>query len=70
MIFFFSVVQFLEEEKRKHLKEREDNFSALMAAEGASLIPNPEEYDCSICFLPVPVGEGVILRGCLHEFCK
>ena len=34
------------------------------------LVPNDEEFECPICFLPIKVGEGVKLRECLHHCCK
>lgn len=31
---------------------------------------NTESFDCAICFLTYGIGEGVVLRECLHAFCK
>lgn len=31
---------------------------------------NKESFDCAICFTSCEIGEGVVLRDCLHTFCK
>ena len=49
---------------------RERNFVTLLQTAQQSLIPNQEEFDCGICFVPVEPGDGVILRECLHRFCR
>ena len=49
---------------------RERNFVTLLQTAQQSLIPNQEEFDCGICFVPVEPGEGVVLRECLHRFCR
>ncbi|XP_039439031.2 ranBP-type and C3HC4-type zinc finger-containing protein 1-like [Culex pipiens pallens] len=36
----------------------------------ASIVPNPEPFECSICLLPYGTDEGVILRECFHMFCR
>ena len=41
-----------------------------MDAEDANLNPNTKAFDCAICFVGYEPGEGVTLRGCLHQFCK
>ena len=38
--------------------------------ENLNLIPNVEEFVCQICFLDIEPGDGVVLRECLHTFCK
>ncbi|KAL5467151.1 hypothetical protein EMCRGX_G031343 [Ephydatia muelleri] len=62
--------QFLEQEKQEQLKQRDQNYAALMKADDTPLNTNAVDFDCMICYTPVQAGEGVILRGCLHEFCK
>ena len=34
------------------------------------LIANQEEIECPICFDNIAAEEGVVLRECLHSFCK
>ena len=48
-----------------------ENFQALLQAEEEdALVTNEKEFDCPICLIPIDPGEGVRLRGCLHQFCK
>ena len=34
------------------------------------IIPNAEPFECIICYLDIEPGDGVVLRECLHTFCK
>ena len=34
------------------------------------IIPNAEQFECIICYLDIEPGDGVVLRECLHTFCK
>jgi len=34
------------------------------------IIPNAENFECVICFLDTEPGDGVVLRECLHTFCR
>eukprot|EP00079_Xenopus_tropicalis_P036635 XP_017950406.1 PREDICTED: ranBP-type and C3HC4-type zinc finger-containing protein 1 [Xenopus tropicalis] len=51
-------------------EERSQNFQHLLQLDNEVLIPNQEPIDCLICFSEVPVGGGVLLRECLHSFCR
>lgn len=51
-------------------EERERNFQSLLATEDKNLIPNATEADCPICFSRLEAEEGVVLRECLHTFCR
>lgn len=42
----------------------------LLKLDSKETVPNIDEFECPICFLGVSSGEGVILRDCLHAFCK
>ncbi|XP_050718529.1 uncharacterized protein LOC126999735 [Eriocheir sinensis] len=33
-------------------------------------VPNPHPFECRVCFLDVDSGQGVVLRDCLHTFCR
>ncbi|XP_051576007.1 ranBP-type and C3HC4-type zinc finger-containing protein 1-like [Myxocyprinus asiaticus] len=50
--------------------ERRENYARLVQMDGQDLVPNPERVECRICFLELNSGEGVLLRECLHCFCK
>ncbi|KAI3369881.1 hypothetical protein L3Q82_024690, partial [Scortum barcoo] len=51
-------------------EERERNYLYLLATEDQNLIPNATETDCPICFSALQPGEGIVLRECLHTFCR
>lgn len=52
------------------IMERESNFQRHLAAEESDLIANTDEFDCPVCFERIGRLEGVMLRECLHMFCK
>ncbi|XP_037312119.2 ranBP-type and C3HC4-type zinc finger-containing protein 1 [Pungitius pungitius] len=51
-------------------KERRENFARLVMMDGRDLLPNPESVDCRICYVDLKPAEGVLLRECLHCFCR
>uniref|UniRef100_A0AAR5Q1I9 RanBP-type and C3HC4-type zinc finger-containing protein 1 n=1 Tax=Dendroctonus ponderosae TaxID=77166 RepID=A0AAR5Q1I9_DENPD len=42
----------------------------LLNLDSTDLVANSETFECLICFTEVTIGEGVILRECLHQFCR
>jgi IBR domain, a half RING-finger domain len=42
----------------------------LLDAENCDFVKNTEEFDCPICFVGIEIGEGVVLKNCIHKFCK
>ena len=42
----------------------------MVNADNAELVTNPEPFECQICYLDVEAGEGIVLRDCLHQFCR
>ena len=34
------------------------------------VIPNVDRFECVVCFLEIEPGDGVVLRECLHTFCR
>ncbi|XP_029385388.1 ranBP-type and C3HC4-type zinc finger-containing protein 1 isoform X2 [Echeneis naucrates] len=51
-------------------EERRENFARLVMMDGQDVVPNPESVDCKICYVDLQPGEGVLLRECLHCFCR
>ncbi|XP_029004215.1 ranBP-type and C3HC4-type zinc finger-containing protein 1 isoform X2 [Betta splendens] len=51
-------------------EERMENFARLVMMDGQDLVPNPEPVECRICYIDLQPGEGVLLRECLHCFCR
>nr|XP_046239136.1 ranBP-type and C3HC4-type zinc finger-containing protein 1 [Scatophagus argus] len=56
--------------KQAQQEERERNYLHLLATEEQNLISNITEIDCPICFSALQPGEGIVLRECLHTFCR
>ncbi|XP_053089301.1 ranBP-type and C3HC4-type zinc finger-containing protein 1 isoform X2 [Pangasianodon hypophthalmus] len=50
--------------------ERRENYARLVEVDGQELVPNTESIECRICYLQLQSGEGVLLRECLHCFCR
>ncbi|XP_028660111.1 ranBP-type and C3HC4-type zinc finger-containing protein 1 [Erpetoichthys calabaricus] len=50
--------------------ERLHNFEMLRQADSQNLVANREAVECRICYLDLAPGEGVLLRECLHCFCR
>lgn len=47
------------------------NYAKLLELEESTgVIPNFQVFECSICFTTVAEREGVVLRNCLHTFCR
>ena len=45
-------------------------FKQYQKLDDLDIIPNLDGFECAICFLDFEPGEGVVLRECLHTFCK
>ncbi|XP_071495309.1 ranBP-type and C3HC4-type zinc finger-containing protein 1-like [Diadema antillarum] len=46
------------------------NYQEHLNMEGKDLVPNREPFECLICCVDVAEGDGVVLRECVHTFCK
>uniref|UniRef100_A0A3P8WYT8 RanBP-type and C3HC4-type zinc finger-containing protein 1 n=1 Tax=Cynoglossus semilaevis TaxID=244447 RepID=A0A3P8WYT8_CYNSE len=51
-------------------EERELNYLHLLATEDQNLILSTTQTDCPVCFSTLEPGEGIVLRECLHTFCR
>ncbi|XP_043946238.1 ranBP-type and C3HC4-type zinc finger-containing protein 1 isoform X2 [Protopterus annectens] len=60
----------LEEYQKSIALERTQNYQLLLDIDGRSLVPTEDEIECPICYTPIEPHEGVVLRECLHTFCK
>ena len=55
----------------EHDKENEYNYSELAALYNQEINENLEKFKCDICLDDeVPARAGVVLKECLHIFCK
>lgn len=61
-----------EEDEEECIPEevRMERYKALISLENCDVIPNSEPIECPICFVTYGPQEGVILRDCLHMFCR
>ena len=60
----------LEQVEEKPKEELKTHLDAYKQLENLDIIPNAETFECTICYLDVEPGDGVMLRECLHTFCK
>uniref|UniRef100_A0A8C5PNL7 RanBP-type and C3HC4-type zinc finger-containing protein 1 n=1 Tax=Leptobrachium leishanense TaxID=445787 RepID=A0A8C5PNL7_9ANUR len=60
----------LQQYKQALEDERQQNFMHLLQLDNEVLIPNQEAIECRICFTDAAAGAGILLRECLHSFCR
>ncbi|XP_063951124.1 ranBP-type and C3HC4-type zinc finger-containing protein 1-like isoform X1 [Lytechinus pictus] len=46
------------------------NYQDLLRIDEQDLVPNQDIFECPICLVDCDPGEGVMLRECLHLFCR
>ncbi|XP_075230125.1 uncharacterized protein LOC142329417 [Lycorma delicatula] len=46
------------------------SYKELLELEDVDVILNTEKFECPVCYTEVGVGEGIVLRDCLHLFCR
>lgn len=49
---------------------KEPKFEDLLKLSSRPLVCNVDCFNCSICYTDIDPGDGVVLRSCLHSFCK
>lgn len=50
---------------------RQSHYLELLSLDDLNdIATNTEPFDCAICIMSFEVGDGVVLRDCLHTFCK
>ena len=62
--------QHQQQQEMENARNRERNLQELREAYEQNVILADDDIECSICFDNYPAGEGVVLRECLHRFCK
>lgn len=45
-------------------------YNELLNLDNCSLVPNTAPFECAVCFGDIAVAAGVVLRDCLHQFCR
>ncbi|KAG4074856.1 hypothetical protein HA402_009281 [Bradysia odoriphaga] len=46
------------------------HYNELLSLDTTDVVPNSEPFECPICFMKFGEKEGVVLRDCLHVFCR
>ena len=60
----------VQETKETVKEDKKNGLEMYKQLENLDIIPNAENFECTICYLDVEPGDGVVLRECLHTFCK
>lgn len=72
--FELNIVQLMDETLRE--RERLEQSGAnellpfLIQSDEQHYIENYEAFECQVCFVDTEIGDGIILKKCLHKFCK
>lgn len=61
-----------EDNKAKDIQSKPsgDVYTELVNLERQALVPNTETFECEICMEQCDSGGGVVLRECVHSFCR
>lgn len=46
------------------------HYNELLSLDTTDVVPNSEPFECPVCFMKFSAKEGVVLRDCLHVFCR
>lgn len=46
------------------------HYTQLLNLDNTNIVPNAESFECPVCLTEVAVGAGVVLRECIHTFCR
>lgn len=65
VIFIFKIIEFQE-----LLTKKFENYFELAELDGTDLITSLDHFECSVCLEYYFPGYGVILKDCLHTFCR
>ena len=60
------------EENIKELEriKAHENYQQTLQVAQMALVPNSRPFECPVCFDEIQANEGVVLRECLHKFCR
>lgn len=50
--------------------KKDEHYLQLLNLDNADLVENTKIFECLICLTEIQPHEGVVLRECLHQFCK
>lgn len=58
------------DEHNKLQTKTSDVYKELVQLEQQALVPNAESFECGVCMEEYTPGHGVVLRECVHIFCR
>lgn len=70
LLIFSSILQYQRVEKLREALEAKENYRKYLDTDAGEGVANTKEFECLICVTLTPPGDGLVLRDCLHEFCK
>lgn len=47
-----------------------EHYTELLSLDKNSIVANVDSFECPICFLKYNAGDGIVLRECIHTFCR
>lgn len=50
--------------------ENSQHYKELLKLDNSSVVPNIDAFECPVCFMKYKPGEGIVLRDCIHTFCR
>jgi RanBP-type and C3HC4-type zinc finger-containing protein 1 len=69
-IEYVCMLQITAEQRLQELEKQHQHYLQLVDLDNTDLVPNMEPFECSVCIVQYEAGEGVVLRECLHVFCR
>jgi RanBP-type and C3HC4-type zinc finger-containing protein 1 len=64
------MLQITAEERQQEAEKHHQHYLQLVDLDNTDLVSNVEPFECSVCIVQYEAGEGVVLRECLHIFCR
>lgn len=64
------IVEKLNNSKSSLHTKTSNVYTELMELEQQALVPNTDNFECGVCMEEYTPGRGVVLRECVHVFCK
>ncbi|CRK86816.1 CLUMA_CG000646, isoform B [Clunio marinus] len=54
----------------RHTMSSRKSLLELEELENVVYVENRSKFDCPICLTEIKIGDGIVLKNCLHEYCK
>jgi hypothetical protein len=70
MLVFMCTLYITGEQRQPEAEDQHQHYLQLMDLDNTDLVPTVEPFECPVCIVHHEAGEGVVLRECLHMFCR